>query len=238
VRTALSGKTVSVSTQKHRDEHSGYAGRHDRAQRLGAARPARFAVRGDLPGRCAKVWRDSLRVMRRAKRADRMIVCSAVVVGLAVIVALSQAQVGASATPAAPRHTVLHPPTDLSVFGRGDGVVVLSWQPPQPPPVGYRIYRATGRHGRYTIVGEVTAPDMDTFTDSPNLLPGTTYAYTVTAFDRQGQSAPVGPIIALVLAAPGPTPTVAVPAPLPTFAAPLPPTLTALARSSRQVQTP
>ena len=66
----------------------------------------------------------------------------------------------------------------------------------------------------------------------------TRYASTVTAFDRQGQSAPVGPIIALVLGAPGPTPTVAVPAPLPTFAAPLPPTLTALARSSRQVQAP
>src|SRR5438105_8264393 len=213
----MSGKTVSVSTQNHRDEHSGHAGRHDRAQRIGAARPARFAVRGDLPGRCAKVWRDSLRVMRRAKRADRMIVCSAVVVGLAVIVALSQAQVGASATPAASRHTALHPPTDLSVFGRGDGAVVLSWQPPQPPPVGYRIYRATGRHGRYTIVGEVTAPDMDTFTDSSDLLPGTTYAYTVTAFDRHGESSPVGPIMALVLGASRPTPTVAVPAPLPTF---------------------
>jgi Fibronectin type III domain len=234
----MSGKTVRVSTQNHRDERSAHTGRHDRARRIGAARPARFTVRGDLPGRCAKVWRDSLRVMRRDKWASRMIVCSAVVVGLAVIVALSQAQVGASATPVAPRHTALHPPTDLSVFGRGDGAVVLSWQPPRPLPVGYRIYRATGRHGRYTIVGAVMAPDLDTFTDSSDLLPGTTYAYTVTAFDRQGQSAPVGPIIALVLAAPGPTPTVAVPAPLPTFAAPLPPTLTALARSSRQVQTP
>jgi hypothetical protein len=166
-----------------------------------------------------------------------MIVCSAAVVGLAVIVAFSQAQQGAGAAPAAPRHTALHPPTDLSVFGRGDGAVVLSWQPPQPPPVGYRIYRATGRHGRYTIVGEVTAPDMDTFTDSSDLLPGTTYAYTVTAFDRQGQSVPVGPIIALVLGAPGPPPTVEVPAPLPTFAAPTSPTLMAIARSSGQVRT-
>ena len=69
-------------------------------------------------------------------------------------------------------------------------------------------------------------------------MPETTYASTVTAFDRQGQSVPVGPIIALVLGAPGPTPTVAVPAPLPTFAGPLPPTLTAHARSSRQGQTP
>jgi len=216
---------VSVSTQNHRDEHSGDAGRHDRARRLGAATPARFAVPGGLPGKCAQVWHDSLRVVRRAKRADRMIVCVGGVVGLAVIVVLSQAQVGAGAAPAAPRHTALHPPTDLSVFGRGDGAVVLSWQPPQPPPVGYRIYRATGRHGRYTIVGAVMAPDLDTFTDSSDLLPGTTYAYTVTAFDRQGQSAPVGPSMALVLAAPGPTATVVVPAPLPTFAAPRPPNL-------------
>jgi hypothetical protein len=56
-------------------------------------------------------------------------------------------------------------------------------------------------------------------------MPGTTDAYTVTAFDRHGQSAPVGPIIALVLGAPGPTPTVAVPAALPTFAAPPSPNL-------------
>jgi hypothetical protein len=163
--------------------------------------------------------------MRREKWAARLIVGVGVVVGLAVIVVLSGAQVGAGTAPAAPRHTALHPPTDLSVFGRGDGAVVLSWQPSQPPPVGYRIYRATGRHGRYSIVGAVMAPNLDTFTDSSDLLPGTTYAYTVTAFDRQGQSAPVGPIIALVLGAPGPTPTVAAPAPLPTFAAPTPPTL-------------
>src|SRR5919199_5561545 len=234
----MSGRSGSVSTQKHRDEHSAGAGRHDRARRIGAGRPARFAVPGGVFDRWATVWQGSLRVLRRDKRAEGVIVCSAVVVGLAVLVILSKAQVSAGTSPAASRPTALHPPTDLSVFGRGDGAVVLSWQPPQPPPVGYRIYRATGRHGRYTIVGEVTAPDMDTFTDSSDLLPGTTYAYTVTAFDRQGQSAPVGPIIALVLGAPGPTPTVAVPAPLPTFAAPQPPTLTALARSSRQVQTP
>jgi hypothetical protein len=176
--------------------------------------------------------------MRRDKRSARLIVCSAGVVGLAVLVVLTMARVSAGTSPAAPQHSALHPPMNLSVVGRGDGAVVLSWQPPEPPPVGYRIYRATGRHGRYTIVGAVMAPDMDTFTDSSDLLPGATYAYTVTAFDRQGQSAPVGPIIALVLGPPGPTPTVAVPAPLPTFAAPMPATLTAIARSSRQVQTP
>ena len=193
------------SNQNHRDERPGDAERHNSMGRKGARRPRRVALLGGLIG---------------------------VVLGIAVIVAISNVLAGTGALQAAPRRTALTPPTYLSASGTSDGTVLLSWQPPQPPPVGYRIYRATGRHGPYTIVGEVMAPDMDTFTDRSELMPGTTYAYTVTAFDRQGQSAPVGPIIALVLGAPGPTPTVAVPAPLPTFAAPLPPTLTALARSS------
>jgi Fibronectin type III domain len=193
------------SNQNHRDERPGDAERHNSMRRKGARRPRRVALLGGLIG---------------------------VVLGIAVIVAISNVLAGTGALQAAPRRTALNPPSDLYASGTSDGTVLLSWQPPQPPPVGYRIYRATGRHGPYAIVGEVMAPDMDTFTDSSDLMPGTTYAYTVTAFDRQGQSAPVGPIIALVLGAPGPTPTMAVPAPLPTFAAPLPPTLTSIARSS------
>jgi hypothetical protein len=214
-----------VSTLNHREEHSGADAQRDRARRVGAGRPVRGALPGGLPGRWAHVWHGALGLVRREGWAARLIVCAGVVVGLAVIVVFSGPQVGAGTAPTAPGHTALHPPTDLFAFGRGDGAVVLSWQPSQPPPVGYRIYRATGRHGRYGIVGAVMAPNLDTFTDSSDLLPGTTYAYTVTAFDRQGQSAPAGPIIALVLGAPGPTPTVAAPAPLPTFAAPTPPTL-------------
>jgi hypothetical protein len=147
------------------------------------------------------------------------------------MVAISNVLAGTGALQAAPRRTALNPPTDLYASGTSNGTVLLSWQPSKPPPVGYRIYRTTGRHGRYTIVGAVMGPDTDTFADGSDLLPGTTYAYTVTAFDRQGQSAPAGPVIALVLNAP--TPTVAVPAPLPTFAAPTSPTLTAIAQTSR-----
>ena len=194
-----------MRNQNQRDERPGDAERHNSMGRTGARRPQRGALLGGVIG---------------------------VVLGIALIVAISTVLAGTGALQAAPRRTALNPPTDLYASGTSAGTVLLSWQPPQPRPVGYRIYRATGRHRSYTIVGEVMAPDMDTFTDSSDLMPGTTYAYTVTAFDRQGQSAPVGPIIALVLGAPEPTPTVAVPAPLPTFAAPLPPTLTSIARSS------
>jgi hypothetical protein len=199
-----------MSIQNHRDERPCDAERHNSVGRKGASQPQRFALLGGLIG---------------------------VVLGIAIIVAISNILAGTGASQAAPRRTMLNPPTNLSASGTSDGAVLLSWQPSKPPPVGYRIYRATGRHGRYTIVGAVMAPDMDTFTDSSDLMPGTTYAYTVTAFDRRGQSAPVGPIIALVLSAPGPTPTVAIPAPLPTFAAPTSPTLTAIARSSGRVRT-
>jgi hypothetical protein len=153
-------------------------------------------------------------------------------VSLVAVFALVGNTAPASPDPVAP--AVLHAPTNLYAYGTSGDAVVLSWQPSRPPPIGYRIYRTTGRHGPYTIVGEVMAPDMDTFTDSTGLMPGTTYSYTVTAFDRQGKSAPVGPIIALVLGAPGPTPTVAVPAPLPTFAVPTSAPRTARTRSSRR----
>jgi hypothetical protein len=159
-----------------------------------------------------------------------MIMCVGVVLGIGVIVVISGVLPDAGASQAAQRRATPNPPTGLRASSTSDGAVLLAWQPSQPPPVGYRIYRATGRHGSYTIVGAVMGPTMDTFTDRSDLMPGTTYAYTLTAFDRQGQSAPVGPIIALVLSVPGPTPTVAVPAPLPTFAAPTSPTLTAIAR--------
>jgi Fibronectin type III domain len=222
-----------VSNQDHRDEPHGVT-----VGQAGVGRPRRFTVLGGLLSRYPEVLHDLSRVIRARKHAELMIMCVGVVLGIAVIVVISNALAGASASQAAPRRTTLNPPADLYASGTSDGGVLLSWQPPQPPPVGYRIYRATGRHGPYTIVGEVMAPDMDTFTDSADLMPGTTYAYTVTAFDRQGQSAPVGPIMALVLSAPAATPSVAVPAPLPTFAAPTSPTLTAIARPSRQVKTP
>jgi Fibronectin type III domain len=197
-------RSEALSTQNHRDERPGDAERHSSVGRKGASRSQRFALLSGLTG---------------------------VVVGSAVIVAISNVLAGPGALQAAPQRTALNPPTDLYGSSTSDGTVLLSWQP-KPPPVGYRIYRAAGRHRRYTIVGEAMSPDMDTFTDSSDLRPGTTYAYTVTAFDRHRHSAPVGPISALVLGAPGPTPIAAVPAPLLTFAAHVPPTLTALARTA------
>jgi Fibronectin type III domain len=221
-----------MSNQDRRVERPAAAGR------AGGGRRRRFAVLAGLLSRCANVWHRALRVLRRDKRAERLIMCVGVVLGLALIVVIANVLAGAGPSQAAPRRATLSRPAVLYASGTSDGAVLLSWQPSQPPPVGYRIYRATGRHGPYTILGEVMAPDMDTFTDSSDLMPGTTYAYTVTAFDRQGESAPVGPIIALVLSTPAPTPTVAGPTPLPTFAAPTSPTLTAIARSSRQVKRP
>lgn len=152
---------------------------------------------------------------------------------LGLFLIASPANSPASQTSPAPQSTpgTLRPPTDLFASGTGDGAVLLSWQPAHPAPVGYRIYRATSRHGPYTIVGSVNSPLMDTFTDGTDLAPGMTYAYTVTSFDRRGESAPVGPIVAIVVAA-QPTRAPAVPSPLPTFQAPAAATLTALAQAT------
>lgn len=133
---------------------------------------------------------------------------------------------------------VLHAPSDLSVSGTSDDHVVLSWQPATPTPVGYRVYRAVGLHGSYSIIGTVNAADVNTYTDSTGFMPGETYAYTVTAFDRQGESTPTQPVMAVVLAPPGPSPTIVVPTPLPTFVAVTPPTLTAIARLPQTSSTP
>ena len=186
---------------------------------VGLTRPAQRRTGSGRPG--MRIW--------------ILVVLVVIVLGLVAVVVNAVAKVGSQGVQGARRP--LQPPTALYASGTSDGAVLLSWQPSQPLPVGYRIYRATGRHGSYTIVGAVMGPDMDTFTDRSDLMPGTTYAYTVTAFDRQGESTPVGPIMALVLGASGPTPTVAVPPPLATFTAPTSPTLTAIARSSRPVRT-
>lgn len=161
------------------------------------------------------------------------------IVGFIIVVALSGALAGAGLSSTVRNGSALgpQPPTGLSIAGTNDDGVLLSWQPPHPWPVGYRVYRATDRLGPYTIVGSVTAPDMDTFTDSGDLSAGVTYAYTVTAFDRRGESVPVGPIVALVLAAPSPSVQAIVPTPLPTLGAITAPTLTAVAHIPQPVST-
>lgn len=134
------------------------------------------------------------------------------------------------------------PPADLFPTGTTQGAITLSWRAPRPLPVGYRVYRATGHFAPYAIVGTVNAPDITSFTDDQGLLPGATYSYTVTAFDGQSESAPVGPVVAVLLPGAQPTPMSTTPAqpvgPLPTLA-PIPPrTLTAIARLPQPVGTP
>lgn len=163
-----------------------------------------------------------------------------VVVVAGVLIALFHAPVGASQD--AQQQSTPKPPTDLTAAGTSTGgTVLLSWQPPRPVPVGYHIYRAAGLHSAYALVGTVDAPNVDTFTDDTDLVIGNTYAYTVTAFTRQAESAPVGPIVVVLTApqtavptSPPPPP----PTPLPTFAPLSQAKMTAIARIPTPVGTP
>lgn len=139
-----------------------------------------------------------------------------VLIGLVAFGGTISTAVGHTAAKPASTAKSVNPPTNLFVSGTSDGSVLLSWQPSRPAPIGYHIYRSIGRSGPYTIVGTVNAPDMDSFADTGNLLPGTTYAYTVTAFTRDHESAPAGPI-AVVILAPHDTAIASTPAPLPTL---------------------
>jgi len=137
---------------------------------------------------------------------------------------------------------MLRPPADIFITGTTAGAITISWRAPRPLPVGYRIYRATGRFAPYTLVGTVNEPDLTSFTDATDLTPAATYVYTVTSFDGQNESAPSGPVVAVLLPAPQPTATAATSgkplAPLPTFAPIAPATLTAIARLPQPVGTP
>ncbi|MCA1599478.1 MAG: fibronectin type III domain-containing protein [Chloroflexi bacterium] len=125
----------------------------------------------------------------------------------------------------------LQPPTDVYIAGTMASAATLSWQVPRPRPVGYRIYRALGRYTPSMIVGEVKNAKITHFTDNESLSPATTYVYTVTAFDRQRESAASTPVVAIVLPEPSPppTPTDQPPGPLPTLALFPPPTFTPVA---------
>ena len=79
-----------------------------------------------------------------------------------------------------------------------DGASIeLSWRPsPELDLAGYRIYRSVtnppGTRPRDThieadeLVGSVTQP----YFDDHNLVPGSTYAYGVTAYDASGNESP------------------------------------------------
>ncbi len=181
-------------------------------------------------------------------------VALAVIFVLAVAIALA---VVPPATPAAPvsvgrqanapvsaptRTTITVRPPTAFVGGTTHDAITISWRKPRPLPVGYRIYRATGRFAPYTLVGTVNEPDLTSFTDATDLTPAATYVYTVTAFDGQKESAPSNAVVAVLL--PGtaptvsPTPTAQPVGPLPTFAPIAPATLTAIARLPKPVGTP
>lgn len=125
-----------------------------------------------------------------------------IMVGLLAVAFLNVSPIANTSAPSShPTATArLSPPRNLAVSYDRSGVL-LSWQPAQPAPIGYHIYRATGLHQAYTIIGSVASPDMDTFVDTTDLVPGATYAYTVTSFDRSAESAPAGPLVAIVVAA-------------------------------------
>ena len=152
-----------------------------------------------------------------------------IVLGIAIVVAIIVVQPGAGTSQATSSRSAPTSPTALYVSLASDGGVTVSWQPSRPAPLGYRIYRAMGRNGPYTIVGTVSSPDMDTFTDINDLMVGATYAYTVTAYNSRSESAPTGPILVLVMPPKAPSPTVGLPTPLPTFAPVTSATLTASA---------
>ena len=158
-----------------------------------------------------------------------VIVGGAVMVGLAVIAAGVRNSSTVIGLPAVtPTVRALLPPSNIDAVSLGPGAITISWTPSPSSVVGYRIYRASRRHGAYIIIGSVNARDMDSFTDNSDFTPGATYDYTVTAFDRRGESAPTSPIIAVVLAAPVATPTLPVP---PTLGPLLAPTSTAMVRT-------
>ena len=69
--------------------------------------------------------------------------------------------------------------------------VTLTWNASTTPNVKYHIYR----HDNATFPSKIYAnAGIDlTYTDE-NVLGGHTYWYWVTAYDKNGESAPLGPI--------------------------------------------
>lgn len=196
-------------------------------------------------------------IKRRWWRPGQLLSILAALVALIVVAAIG-VDVGMNSSGAGPSPRAvpasaasLSPPTSLVPLRMPDGTMSLSWELPNPRPIGYRIYRGTGRHTTYTIVGSVNAPGMNNFIDNGPLTPGVTYAYIVTSYNHAGESRPSEATYVAVVLPPTPVPTVVpVPARLPTFApatapAVLPtfvpvtaPTLTALARQPRQPRHP
>lgn len=174
---------------------------------------------------------------RRRRPGARRSVYLGAIAALVTLLAIAALAVSMSGAGASARRIAAEPtprtdkpaaPTDLAAVAASGGGVQLVWQPPQPWPVGYRIYRANGLSGSYALIGEVNAPNVTSFTDNVDLRVGETYDYTVTAFNRQQQSAPSGPIMAIVVGVPALTTQSATP----TFIAAVPTVPVALPTSA------
>jgi chitodextrinase len=81
--------------------------------------------------------------------------------------------------------STIDPPANLNATGVSDTEIHLNWDPSQTAGVtGYHVFRNSGSQP----IATVDAPTTD-YTDT-GLNPGTTYRYTVTAFDTDGESGP------------------------------------------------
>jgi len=79
----------------------------------------------------------------------------------------------------------IDPPSNLNATGISADEIDLTWDPSSTAGItGYHVYRNGGGTPVATVDSSTTAyPDT-------GLNPGTTYSYTVTAFDDSGESAP------------------------------------------------
>lgn len=111
-------------------------------------------------------------------------------------------------------------PTNLTGNGLSDKQTYISWSPSTDnvAVAGYRIYRGSSPSA-LTLINSIQTPN---YTDSNNIVPGTTYYYAVAAYDAVNNSSPQTAPVAV--------------ASLPDTTAPtMPAQLTATAVSSTQI---
>ena len=110
---------------------------------------------------------------------------------------------GVTATPTADPDPIPGTPAGLSA-NPGNGNVGLDWND-TTGAVGYRVYRSTGGGAAVQIADVATSNYTDT-----TVVNGTTYTYTVTAYNTTGESAPSTGVTATPSAPPDPDGYVAI----------------------------